>query len=307
MDKIIKKRLNSSLIILILLIGGCLIGNYINNLNATYTIEMLQYNHSKEYSEGDWHREDIAIEYPVINGIGNEAMKKINKQAYDMSFKAFDYWYTVLEKTFPSETTFFDCQVDCRIGFHSQYLVSMNFWETYSAVSHFELDGVNGTERGLTVDLETGEEYSIYDIFKIDRAFVEVWIDALKDKYPKGITYEYDEDFTDFILEMFQEQGEKLGPEFDIFPYYYICNNRNFAVGLAIEPKLKKVSYYEPTRNYLCVEMYPEELMEFRTDNAFWDKLDQSLTVGKVIECKNKKSIKWYYNGRELHRKGIRR
>lgn len=258
-----------------------------------YTVQKEQ--HYIEYSEEYDYWDVLTVEYPVLSGIEENVQEMINGQLYETAMDRVNYWHLHPDeevKAFQEEQfSIFCSDVTADVTYHSQYLVSVDFYEIYSA-GH-PIWNTNITERGLTADLLTGEIYSLSDILEINREFVELW-----DRCSTERTGEegWDEESIDLVLSWFLQEDEEL-VDYESRPFFYITQEGEFAVGLSLDPVLYAAITYEPTSRILCTVIEPEKLTGFRKESQFWERYEQSQTAGEVLPCEDKKENIWLGEG----------
>lgn len=148
---------------------------------ADYIVQKEQY--YVEYSEEYDYGEVITVEYPRLEGIDEEVQTQLNQLMYDTAMDRVNYWHLEPSdevKDFQNEYfTIFASDVNCDVTYHSQYLLSMDYREYYSAGNPVWM--TNGTERAITVDLLTGESYELDDILEINSDFMKQWDKSYSD------------------------------------------------------------------------------------------------------------------------------
>ncbi len=258
-----------------------------------YIVQKEQY--YVEYSEEYDYWDVLTIEYPVLNGIEEDVQEKINEQLYETAMDRVNYWHLHPDekvKAFQKDQfSVFCSDVTADVTYHSQYLVSADFYEIYSA-GH-PLWNTNITERGLTADLMTGKVYRLTDILEINRDFVKLW-DACSTR--RTGEEGWDEESIDLLLSWFLETDEEL-VDYESHPFFYLTEDKEFAIGLSLDPVLYAAITYEPTSRILCTVMKPEELAPYRKESEFWDRYENSQVAGEVLPCEDKKENIWLGEG----------
>mgnify|MGYP002512839667 CR=1 FL=1 len=255
-----------------------------------YVVQKEQY--FVEYSEEYDYWDVLTIEYPVLDGIDSEVQEQINEQMYETAMDRTNYWHFHPNdevKAFQEDQfSIFCSDVTCDVTYHSQYLLSMDFYELYSA-GH-PLWNTNITERGLTADLLTGEVYALTDILEINRDFIDLW-DAC---YCERTGEEgWNDEEREMVLSWFLQEDEELKENYESRPFFYVTENREFVIGLSLDPLLYAAITYEPTERILCTAMNAEELAPFKTQSEFWDRYERSETAGEVLPCEDKQENIW--------------
>lgn len=258
-----------------------------------YTVQKEQ--HYIEYSDEYDYGEVLTVEYPVLDGIEETVQEEINRQLYETAMDRVNYWHLYPNedvKEFQEEHfSIFCSDVTADVTYHSQYLVSVDFYEIYSAGN--PIWNTNITERGLTADLLTGEVYGLSDILEINRDFVKLW-----DKCSTESTKEegWDEESIDLVLSWFLQEDEEL-VDYESRPFFYVTEDGKFAVGLSLDPVLYAAITYEPTSRILCTVIEPEDLAPYRKESEFWDRYEESRPAGEVRECEDKQRNIWLGEG----------
>lgn len=262
-----------------------------------YVVQKEQY--FVEYSEEYDYWDVLTVEYPVLTGVDSEIQEQINEQMYETAMNRVNYWHfhpSDEVKAFQEDRfSIFCSDVTCDVTYHSQYLLSMDFYELYSA-GH-PVWNTNITERGLTADLLTGEVYELTDILRIDRDFIKLWDEC----YSKEAGDEpYDEEERDLILSWFLQEDEDLKENYESRPFFYVTEDKEFVIGLSLDPVLYAAVTYEPTARIMCTTMKAEELAPFKTQSGFWDKYEKSQTAGEILPCEDKQENIWLGEGASI-------
>ncbi|NBJ91465.1 hypothetical protein [Parablautia muri] len=255
-----------------------------------YTVQKEQY--YVEYSEQYDYWDVITVEYPQLNGIKDTVQETLNNLMYDTAMDRVNYWHLAPSdevKDFQEEFfTMFCSDVNCDVTYHSQYLLSMDYREYYSAGNPVWM--TNGTERALTVDLLTGENYELTDILEINKEFMKLWDRAYSD--------ELDEDYGDdeeleLILSWFLQENEEINVNYVCSPFFYVTEDGDFTVGVSLDPILERAYTYQPINRSFYAELTAEEIEPFRKESDFWERYDNSETAGEVLPCEDKKENIW--------------
>ncbi len=255
-----------------------------------YTVQNEQY--YVEYSEQYDYWDVITVEYPRIEGIDETVMEQLNTLLYDTAMDRVNYWHLEPSdevKDFRKEYfSIFSSDVFCEITYHSQYLLSAAYDECYAPGNPIWY--VNKTQRALTVDLLTGESYALTDIFEVDREFVSLWDKAVADT----LNLEYaDDDMLEVLLDCFWQRDEEINQEFFCRSFFYLTQDKDFVIGLALDPVLGGVYTYEPVDRTSYAVLSMEELEAFKKESGFWEKYELSEPAGEALPCVDKKENLW--------------
>lgn len=295
-----KKRPKGMLVLafaLILFICGGVLGVILYSGRSAggfqnYTVQKEQY--YVEYSEQYDYGEVITVEYPRIRleGAGDTAQDRLNQLMYDTAMDRVNYWHlepSDAVKDFQKEYfSIFCSDVNCDVTYHSQYLLSVDYQEYYSAGNPVWM--TNGTERALTVDLMTGESYELCDVLEINKRFIKLWDEAYSDALDED--YGSDEEL-EAILAWFLQEDEEINQNFFCNPFFYVTEDKNFVVGVSLDPILEYAYTYEPLKRSFCAEITAEEIEPFRKESDFWEKYDNSEMAGEVLPCEDKMENIW--------------
>lgn len=255
-----------------------------------YTVQKEQY--YVEYSEEYDYGEVITVEYPRLEGIDDDVEAGLNQLMYDTAMDRVNYWHLEPSdevKAFQEEYfSIFASDVNCDVTYHSQYLISMDYCEYYSAGNPIWM--TSGTERALTVDLLTGENYTLDDILEINKDFIKLWDQSYSDDL--NLEYADDEDI-DLLLSWFLQTDEEFNEDYFCRPFFYITEDKEFVIGVSLDPVLEYAYTYEPTNLSFYTQLSIEELEAFKIPGDFWDKYEKSETAGEVIPCVDKKENIW--------------
>lgn len=257
---------------------------------SDYTVQKEQY--YVEYSEEYDYWDVLTVEYPRIEGIDEETQALINRLMYDAAMDRVNYWHWEPDKEvreLQEEYTIFCSDVRCDVAYHSQYLLSVDFQELYAPISPVYY--VYGTERGLNLDLMTGEVYELSDILRIDEGFIDLWLRAADKKY--GEEFPYEEEMRERLLEWFAGDGGEAGEAYEFRPFFYLTSRKEFAIGLAVDPKPAGITGAAPRNNAYSVIMTGADVEPYRTESEFWKKYEESETAGRVLECMDLQENLW--------------
>lgn len=257
-----------------------------------YTVQKQQY--YVEYSDEYPYWDVLTIEYPVLAGAEDEPIEQveeINARLYDMAMDRVNYWHLEPDdevRQLQEEYSIFSSDVECDVTYHSQYLMSVNYKEIYAPISPVWY--VYMTQRALTVDLLTGETYSLDDILRLNEDFVTLWVDKFNEKQKEE---KLSSESVDIFLSWFHCADQELENYYDFVPFFYVTDEGNFVVGISLDPKVAAISGSDPSNSTFYAELTPEEVAPYRKDSAFWDRYDKSESTGKVRRCKEKHDNIW--------------
>ncbi|MBD5463290.1 MAG: hypothetical protein HDR24_09580 [Lachnospiraceae bacterium] len=279
-----------AVLLIIGIVAGAIIYSSFPRGYENYTVQKEQY--FVEYSEEYDYWDVITVEYPRLEGIDEEVQGQLNQLMYDTAMDRVNYWHLEPSdevKDFQEEYfSIFASDVNCDITYHSQYLLSLDYNEYYAAGHPVWM--TNGTKRALTVDLLTGQSYSLGDILEINRDFMKVWDKSLSDEL--DMEYADDEDL-DLLLSWFLQTDEEINEDFICRPFFYITDEKEFVIGVSLDPVLEYAYTYEPVNRSYYTQLSAEELEVFKKQSDFWDKFEKSETTGEVLSCIDKKDNIW--------------
>lgn len=250
-----------------------------------YIIQKEQY--FVEYSEQYDYRDVVTVEYPVLSGISGEQADAVNQIFYDTAMDKVNYWHLFPDdevKVLQEEYYLYCSDVRCSISFHSQYLVSMIFYESYAPI--YPIYYAHKTQRSANVNLITGEAYEVSDVIQLDDDFMAFWCDRSRNDV---VWYDADP----IYLQWFLGEDEKLNELYMFRPFFYLMEDGRIVVGISIDPTART------TLNNLALEssyyavFSAEELVPYRTESEFWELYDQSQRAGTVIPCENRQENRW--------------
>lgn len=255
-----------------------------------YIVQKEQY--YVEYSEQYDYWDVITVEYPRLEGIDAAVQEQLNQLMYDTAMDRVNYWHLAPSdevKAFQEEYfSVFCSDVSCDVTYHSQYLLSMDYREYYSAGHPVWM--TNGTERALTVDLTTGKNYELSDIFQINEDFIKLWDRTLSE----GLQEDYaDEEMLNLMLAWFLQKDEATNENFFCNPFFYVTENKDFVIGVSLDPKLEYAYTYQPVNRSLYTQFSLDELEAYKKQSVFWEKYEKSETEGEVLPCEDKKENIW--------------
>ncbi len=289
-----KKWIIPVLLLLVIAAGGACLGIVLFLLPfkgyEDYIVQKEQY--FVEYSEQYDYWDVITVEYPRLEGIGEEEQEKLNQLMYDTAMDRVNYWHLEPSdevKAFQEEHfSIFCSDVSCDVTYHSQYLVSLDYYELYAPGNPVWM--TNGTERTLTVDLVTGEPYDLFDIFNVDRDFIVLWDKSLSDDTEEDYA---DDESIDRMLSWFLQQDEEVNQLYTCRPFYYITEEKDFVIGISFDPVLEYAITQVPTGRIYFTQLSMEELESFKKQSEFWNKYEKSKEAGEVLPCEDKKENIW--------------
>lgn len=255
-----------------------------------YTVQMKQY--YVEYSDEYEYSDVLTIEYPSLEGIDETVQEQLNSALYDAAMDRVNYWHFHPDQevaSFQEENfTVFCSDVSCDVTFHSQYLLSADFQEIYAPGNPIWF--ANFTERGITVDLLTGEVYELEDIVHIDSDFVKLWYQSLSSSQED---LSDDEEIIPLLTSWFLKDGADLDEYYDPRPFFYVTKNKNFVIGISLDPMPSAIYTASPQDNTSYTMLEAETLIPYRTDSDFWNRFDQSENAGEVIPCEELRENLW--------------
>ena len=279
-----------AVLLIIGIVAGTIIYSSFPKGYENYTVQKEQY--FVEYSEEYDYWDVITVEYPRLEGIDEEMQGQLNQLMYDTAMDRVNYWHLEPSdevKDFQEEYfSIFASDVNCDITYHSQYLLSLDYNEYYAAGHPVWM--TNGTERALTVDLVTGQSYELGEVLEINRDFMKVWDKSLSDEL--DMEYADDEDL-DLLLSWFLQTDEEINKDFICRPFFYITDEKEFVIGVSLDPVLEYAYTYEPVNRSYYTQLSAEELEAFKKESDFWDKYEKSETTGEVLSCIDKKDNIW--------------
>lgn len=255
-----------------------------------YTVQKEQY--FVEYSEEYDYWDVLTVEYPQLDGIDDTIQTQVNQLLYDTAMDRVVYWHLEPSdevKAFQDEFfSIFASDVNCDVTYHSQYLLSVDYREYYAAGNPVWM--TNGTERALTIDLLTGQSYQLEDILDVNREFIRLWDKSLSDE--ENAEYATEEDI-DLVLSWFLQTDEEYNENFFCHSFFYITEDKDFIIGVALDPLLEYAYTYEPVDRSFYTRLSIEELEAFKKESDFWDKYEKSESTGEVLPCEDKKENIW--------------
>jgi len=277
-----QKRISVIALAVLLGLGGC------GSVGAPkgcgdYIIKKEQY--VVEYTEQFDYWDVVTVEYPVLSGIDEEQAKAINKMLYDMAMEKVNYWHLTPNeevKTLQEEYSVYSSDVHCDADFHSQYLLSVAFHETYAPISPVYY--VQTTQRCANINLMTGGQYQLSDIFKIDDAFMELWCKQVEADGHYDDLIVNDADTRETFGAWFLGEDEEAEEYYMFTPFFYIDENKDFVIGLSYDPKPNRLGGNLPRDNSFYAHFQASDLAPHRTDSEFWELYDKSEITGEVIE-----------------------
>lgn len=255
-----------------------------------YTIRKKQY--YAEYTDEYDYWDVCTVEYPQIEGIDYELAADINELMYDTAMDRAYYWHLKPDsevRELQEEYHIFCNDVRCDVTYHSQYLLSISYTEVYAPVSPVYYTNI--TKRGLNIDLVTGEIYELNDILWMNEEFIRMWCKAASNKYEDYINY--DAETCELLYDFFMNNVGDIEEYYSVQTYFYVLDNKDFVIGLSMDPTVEGLWANEPQRNTFCVKISQQELEKYKIESGFWDKYEQSESTGDVIPCHDLKSNVW--------------
>lgn len=285
------------------LVAVLAVGGYLTVRGSTpkgyqdYTVQKEQY--YVEYSDLYDYWDVITVEYPVLSDMkGDQAtaarMETINKLMYDMAMEKVNYWHLSPNedvKKLQEKYKIYSSDVRCEVPFHSQYLMSVHYRETYAPIS--PVNYIHKTQRSANINLMTGEMYTLSDIFRVDEDFVGYWCEQVASEGTYGELILNDADTREAFLSWFLDEDEEAARYYMFTPFFYIDENKDFVIGLSFDPKPDKVVEELPMENSFLGHFESGELVQYRTESEFWNWYEQSESSGKVLACVELKENLW--------------
>lgn len=257
-----------------------------------YTVQKEQY--YVEYSDRYDYWDVITVEYPVLSGIEGEQTETVNKLLYDTAMEKVNFWHLNPDeevKELQKIYKIYSSDVRCEVPFHSQYLMSAHFQETYAPIS--PVNYVHRTQRSVNVNLMTGEQYSLSDIFEINDDFMGLWCEQVEAEGAYDDLIVNDEDTRETFLMWFLDEDEEAAEFYLFTPFFYMDENKNFVIGLSYDPKPSKMVNALPINNSFFAYFQSADLMPYRTDSEFWDWYERSEATGEVLACEDLQENLW--------------
>lgn len=259
-----------------------------------YTVQKQQY--YVEYSEQYDYWDVLTIEYPVLEESEEaqgqlEHLQQMNDAFYDAAMDRVNYWHLQPDdevKQVQEAYHMFTADVQCDVPYHSQYLVSVHFRESYSPI--YPVWYIFTTQRGMTADLLTGERYALADILRVDEDFIKLWIEKLNQRQGEEVIAPED---ADIMLGWFCGSDVEIAEKYKFVPYFYLTGEGSFMVGISLDPKVGGISGYGVFGSTFCAEMTAEELAPYRREALFWERYDKGQSAGEVRECEEKQENIW--------------
>lgn len=257
-----------------------------------YTVTKEQY--VDEYTEQYDYWDVVTVEYPVLSGIDEELAEAVNKTLYDMAMEKVNYWHLTPNeevKALQEEYSVYSSDVHCDVDFHSQYLLSVAFHESYAPISPVYY--VQMTQRCANINLMTGEQYRLTDIFQINDSFMEVWCKQVEADGAYDDLIVNDADTRETFSAWFLGEDEETQEYYMLTPFFYIDENKDFVIGLSYDPKPNRLGGNLPRDNSFYAHFAAADLEPYRTDSEFWKLYDQSEITGNVIEKEDLRENIW--------------
>ena len=258
-----------------------------------YTVQMKQY--AVKYSERYEYDEVITVEYPSLEGLDREVEEQLNTLLYDAAMDRNNYWHFFPDeevKAFQEEWFSIYCSdVGCDVTFHSQYLLSVDFYEMYD--TYTPVWEVKYTERTVNANLVTGDIYELGDILIIDDNFMTLWYGILCELTGE----EFSSEDKEIFLGWFLGDDPEMEPYYVMRPWFCVEEDGGFVIGLSMDPKASAGLSYSTTIEDCTyyVELTAVDLEPYRREDcSFWKLYDDSQTAGEVLECADKKENLWF-------------
>ena len=248
-----------------------------------YTIKKEQY--AAEYTEQFNYWDVVTVEYPILSGMNEELAETINKTLYDMAMEKVNYWHLMPNeevKALQEEYSIYSSDVHCDIDFHSQYLLSVSFCETYAPISPVYY--VQTTQRCANINLMTGEQYQLSDIFQIDDDFMALWCTQVAAEGNYSDLIVNDADTRQTVGEWFLGEDDESEEYYMFTPFFYLDENKDFVIGISYDPKPNQIEGAPPRDNRLYAHFQASDLQPYQTDSEFWELYGKSEIMGKVVE-----------------------
>lgn len=245
-----------------------------------------------EYSEEYDYWDVITVEYPSLSGISGEQVEAVNQIFYDTAMDKVNYWHLLPDddvRELQEEYQLYCSDVRCDITFHSQYLVSAVFYESYAPV--YPIYYVHKTRRSANVNLLTGETYELPDILQINEDFMELWCERASEDYEDVIFN--DEDTRETFRQWFLGEDEELKELYLFRPFFYVTEEGDLAAGVSIDPTARTVLNNLALDSSYWVRFSAQELAPFRTESDFWELYEQSRSTGEVLPCEDLQENIW--------------
>lgn len=282
-----------SVAVLVLLLGAgayMLFGSAAPKGCRDYIIQKEQY--FVEYSDQYDYWDVITVEYPVLSGIGEEQADALNQIFYDTAMDKVNYWHLFPDdevKELQEEYSIYSSDVRCDVTFHSQYLVSVAFQETYAPISPVYY--VHKTRRSANVNLMTGETYELSDIIQINDDFMGLWCERASRDYENVILN--DADTRETFRQWFLGEDEELKEYYFFRSFFCMTEDGEFVVGLSVDPNVRTVVNNMAMDTSFAVRLTGQELAPYRTESEFWKWYEQSQTTGEVLPCEDLQENLW--------------
>lgn len=257
-----------------------------------YTVQKQQY--YVEYSDAYDYWDVVTVEYPVLYDIEGDQTEGINELLYDTAMQKVNYWHLTPNedvKTLQEKYQIYSSDVRCEVPYHSQYLMSVHYRETYAPIS--PVNYIHKTQRSANINLMTGGSYALTDILQINDDFMALWCRQVASEGTYGDLIIDDADTRDTFLSWFLDEDEEAGEYYMFTPFFYIDENKDFVIGLSYDPKPNKVIEQLPMENSFIGHFASADLEPYRTESEFWDWYERSSSAGKVMGCIDLKENLW--------------
>lgn len=249
-----------------------------------YTVGKEQY--VAEYTEQFDYWDVVTVEYPVLSGIDGEQSEAINKLLYDMAMEKVNYWHLTPNdevKELQEEYSVYSSDVRCSVDFHSQYLLSVDFYEIYAPISPVYY--VQMTQRCANINLMTGEQYGLSDILRVDDDFMALWCKQVEEEGRYDDLIINDADTRETFLAWFLGEDEETQEYYMFTPFFYLDENKDFMIGISYDPKPNALTGNMPRSNSFYTYFDAADLEPYRTESEFWKLYDKSENTGEAHDC----------------------
>lgn len=257
-----------------------------------YTVQKEQY--YVQYSENYDYWDVLTVEYPIVSEMHSKQEETINELFYNLAMEKVNFWHLFPDdevKELQKDYQMFCSDVRCEVPYHSQYLMSVHFQELYAPIS--PLHYVHRTQRCANVNLMTGEQYALADIFTLNDDFMKLWCTQVEESGAYGELIVNDADTRETFLQWFLNADEEANIQYLFIPFFYLDENKDFVIGLSYDPKPSKIVSKLPLENSFCAHFQSAQLEPYRTDSEFWNWYEQSEQTGEILECENLKENLW--------------
>ena len=198
---------------------------------------------------------EFEIDYPKIEGLEKGMQEKANQILKECAMRTvLDYYEKPTEEgkeQMLGKKPFIASMVKYKVCYMGKEFLSVIFEDQRyigKEIGSYDL-------RGVMLNLESGEVYTLDKILNVDKSFAKMWRNEVLGEYPK----------IDFIADMDNKMLEKAfqGQEVSARPVCFVTED-----GLEIG-----ISYSDEEGNggYVTMDFEKEDLEEYLKDSAFWD------------------------------------